>query len=102
MEAIETVLIAIVALEMLDICQALIFWPMKPIMRAPAAGIAFRLGATAAMVLGMPARAAEPAALPAAKSETAMPQQVERASAEDCAIIVEIGKGQDELRCDAT
>jgi hypothetical protein len=31
-----------------------------------------------------------------------MPQQVERASAEDCAIIVEIGKGQDELRCDAT
>ena len=47
MEAIETVLIAIVALEMLDI-----FWPMKPIMRAPAAGIAFRLGATAAMVLG--------------------------------------------------
>jgi hypothetical protein len=93
MEAIETVLIAIVALQML-VCQALIFWPMKPIMRAPAAGIAFRLGATAAMVLGMPARAAEPAAVPAAESETAMPQPVERASAEDCAIIVEIGKAK--------
>jgi hypothetical protein len=64
MEAIETVLIAIMALEMLDISHALIFWPMKPIMRAPAAGIAFRLAATAAMVLGMSARAAEPAALP--------------------------------------
>jgi hypothetical protein len=35
-----------------------------------------------------------PAALPAAKSETAMPQPVERASAEDCAIIVEIGKAK--------
>jgi hypothetical protein len=44
--------------------------------------------------LGMPARAAEAAARPAAKSETAMPQPVERASAEDCAIIGEIGKAK--------
>jgi hypothetical protein len=66
---------------MLDICQALIFWPMKPI-------------AAMVLLLGITGARCRPAALPAAKSETAMPQPVERASAEDCALIVEIGKAK--------
>jgi hypothetical protein len=63
---------------------------VQPIKTARIALMPFRLFLVAA--LGVPALAADFGAMP--RDQTAMPQPVERASVDDCAIFVEVGKSR--------